>query len=378
MLDLDAGVHLQEVELVATFAPVHQELDRADVIVGDGLRGGEGGLTHGLAHRRVYGRGRTLLYELLVTALDRTVPLPEVYRVPFPVAHDLYLHVARGGQVLLDVNRTVPEIGHALPARPLERALRLGGVAGDGEALAATARRGLHGHGEAVLLAEEEGLLGGADGAFRAWHHRDPGLRHDPAASYLAPHRFYRLWMGPDPDEPGLFDRPRKRGALGQEAVPGVDGFGPAPPCDLDQSSYVQVALRRRRRAYVVGLVSDGHVQGLPVRIRVDSDARYSQLAQRANDTDRYLTAVGDQDPLEHSGRAFPPRVRPQGTIQLYPGLQRVPEKASEPPPAAFQGGRVLLLFIRERLERCHYGGGLLRVRPGGRSDEHKSELQSR
>src|SRR5215203_3472575 len=362
MLDLDASVHLQEVERVATFAPVYQELDGADVVVVDGLRGDESGLAHGLAHRRVYGRGRTLLDELLVAALDRTVPLPEVYRVPFPVAHDLYLHVAGGRQVLLHVDLTIPEIGLALPAGSLECALGLGG--GDGEALAATARRSLYGHGEAVLLAEEEGLLGGADGAFRAWHHRDTGLRHDPAALYLAPHRFYRLRVGSDPDEPDLFDRPRERGALGQEAVPGVYGLGPAPPCDLDQSPYVQVALRRRRRAYVVGLISDGGVQGLPVRVRVDGDARYSQLAQRANDTDRYLTAVGDQDPLEHSGHAFPPRVRPQRTIQLRTGLQRMPEQAGEPPPTTLQGGRVLLLFIRERLERCHYGRDLLRVRP--------------
>src|SRR5919107_1154010 len=219
MLDLDAGVHLQEVELVATFAPVHQELDGTDVVVGDGLSGGEGGLTHGLAHGRVYGRGRTLLYELLVTALDRTVPLPEVYRVPFPVAHDLYLHVARGGQVLLDVNRTVPEIGHALPARPLERALRLGGVAGHGEALAAPARRGLHGHGEAVLLAEETDLLGGADGVFRARHHRDAGIGHDPTTLHLASHRLDGFGVGPDPHESSLFHSPREGRALGQKPV---------------------------------------------------------------------------------------------------------------------------------------------------------------
>src|SRR5215210_87092 len=55
-----------------------------------------------------------------------------------------------------------------------------------------------------------------------------------------------------------------------------------------------------------------------------------------------------------------PPGVGPQRTIQLYPWLHRVPEKAGEPPPSTLQGRRVFLLSFRQRLQRGRYGGGLL------------------
>src|SRR5215212_3353138 len=173
VLDLDAGVHLQEVELVPGFALLDQELDGTDVVVADGPGGGEGGFAHLLAYLRVYSGARALLQKLLVAALDRTVPLSEVDRVAVFVPHDLYLDVAGGLKVLLDVDRAVPEVRLTLPARPREGVFGLGGVTGHGEALAAPARRSFHGHGEAVLLAEEAYLFGGADGCFRAGNHRD-------------------------------------------------------------------------------------------------------------------------------------------------------------------------------------------------------------
>ena len=69
VLDLQAGVHLEEEEL----AVLVDELDRAGVVVADGL----GRLHRGLAHRLLdavgQARRRRLLDQLLVTALRRAV-----------------------------------------------------------------------------------------------------------------------------------------------------------------------------------------------------------------------------------------------------------------------------------------------------------------
>ena len=78
--------------------------------------------------------------------------------------------------------------------------------------------------------------------------------------------------------------------------------LGPALSCDLDELLYVQVAFCRGCWADVVGLVSEAGVQGFPVWVRLDGDACYSHLAQRANDADGDLTPVGDQHLLEHQG----------------------------------------------------------------------------
>src|SRR5690606_4900905 len=121
MLDLDARVHLQEIEP----AVLEQELDGAGVAVADGRRGGDGGGAHGLAQLgRERGR-RRLLDELLMATLDRALALAEVDHVAVRIRQDLDLDVARALEVLLDVDRVVPEGGTRLVARGLEGAGQL-------------------------------------------------------------------------------------------------------------------------------------------------------------------------------------------------------------------------------------------------------------
>ena len=62
----------------------------------------------------------------------------------------------------------------------------------------------------------------------------------------------------------------------------------------------VEVALPRRRRADADRLVGELHVQRLGVGRRVHRDRLEAHLATCADDTQRDLTAIGDQDFLEH------------------------------------------------------------------------------
>src|SRR5207302_1666504 len=96
VLDLQAGVDLEEVE-----RPVsgEQELDGAGVLVADRLRCKDSGLTHPLAKLGADSRGRRLLDDLLVAALDGALALPEVHDVAVAVAEDLDLDVPSAGQV---------------------------------------------------------------------------------------------------------------------------------------------------------------------------------------------------------------------------------------------------------------------------------------
>ena len=130
VLDLHAGVHLQE-EVLAVVG--EQAFDRARAAVVDRARGGDGDLAEALAQRGVDGRGRRLLDQLLVAALDRAVALAEGDDVAVAVGEDLDLDVARVGQVALEVDGRVAEELLALAGRALERRLEL---------VLATARRG--------------------------------------------------------------------------------------------------------------------------------------------------------------------------------------------------------------------------------------------
>ena len=106
VLDLQAGVHLQEVEVAVA---VEQELAGAGVAVADG----GGGLDRGLAHAAAqlgadHGRGR-LLDHLLMPALEGALALAEGDHPAVEVAHHLDLDVARVDDVLLEVDRVVAE-----------------------------------------------------------------------------------------------------------------------------------------------------------------------------------------------------------------------------------------------------------------------------
>ena len=63
-----------------------------------------------------YKGGGRLLQDLLVAALNRTLPLPKGDDVPLTVPKDLDLNVACMLHVLLYKNACIPKVGLALPA----------------------------------------------------------------------------------------------------------------------------------------------------------------------------------------------------------------------------------------------------------------------
>ena len=68
-----------------------------------------------------------------------------------------------------------------------------------------------------------------------------------------------------------------------------------------------EVALGRRRRPEEERLVRVRDVERGPVALRVDADRADAELAQRAEDADRDLPPVGDQNLVEHERAVFSP-----------------------------------------------------------------------
>jgi len=74
-----------------------------------------------------------------------------------------------------------------------------------------------------------------------------------------------------------------------------VDGLGSRPVRRLDDPLLVQVARRGRPGTEQPGFVGEANVQGAPVSFRVDGDRADPELAERAEDPDCDLAAVGDE-----------------------------------------------------------------------------------
>ncbi len=78
MLDLEARVHLEEVEPRRLTGTLHQKLHRSRIPIPGGSRNGDRGFAHPLPQRRTDRRRRTLLNHFLVAALNRAFSLEQM------------------------------------------------------------------------------------------------------------------------------------------------------------------------------------------------------------------------------------------------------------------------------------------------------------
>ena len=143
MLHLQARVHLQEIKVLLL---IDQELDRAGVGVGRGLRDADCNLAHPAPHAGVDDRRRGFFKHLLMAALQRAFALAEVDGVAVLVGEHLHLDVPRIDDSLLDVNFAVAESAFRLAAGCFQRRLDLIGSVHQPHAFAAAARRRLQHH----------------------------------------------------------------------------------------------------------------------------------------------------------------------------------------------------------------------------------------
>ena len=99
---------------------------------------------------------------------------------------------------------------------------------------------------------------------------------------------------------PLLSQAAAKLGILGQEPVSRVDGVGAALLGRADDLLDVEIALRGRRRADEHSLVGQLGEERLPVGLGEDGDGRNAQLAAGPYHPDGDLSAIGDEDLLDH------------------------------------------------------------------------------
>src|SRR2546423_3635781 len=148
MLDLDSGVHLQEVERAIAR---QQKLARAGIHVASRLCHSYGAFTHPPAQIGVDGNARRLLNHLLVTALYRALALTERKRFTMSVGKHLDLNMTGPFDELLDVDGVVAKCAFCFATRCVERATQIFGRFDDPHSLPTPARDGFEQDGIAEL-----------------------------------------------------------------------------------------------------------------------------------------------------------------------------------------------------------------------------------
>ena len=271
MFDLQAGVHLQEEELVTRDHELHSPCAH----VSDLGRQADGGGGHLVPQGRRHTGRRRLLDDLLVAALDGALPLEQMHHVAVGVTEDLHLHVPGRFQIALDEHRVVAEGAGRLPLGRGDRLVEILGAVDAPHAFAATAGGGLHQHREHVGPAGE---------------HRDPGLLREVLGLDLQGHRADRVRGRADPDQTRVEDGLGEVGVLGQEAVPGVDGLGLHPAGRTQDLVGVEVGLDGHRN------VGTARVKRTAVGRREHSDSGVAEAGCGPEHPAGDLSTVGDED----------------------------------------------------------------------------------
>ena len=235
MLDLEPGVHLEEVELAVL---AEQELDRAGAAVAATERGRHGHVAEPRAQLRVDGDRGRLLDQLLAAALDRALALAEGAHVAVRVGHDLHLDMPRGRDVALEEDRRVAEGGGRLRARDAHRILQLVNLLDDADAAPAAAGGCLDqqreadplGLGARVFEVLRVDLFGAGDDGHAGGLHQPPRL-------HLVAHCAHCRGGRADEGDAGRLAGFGERGVLREEAVAGVHRVGARLYGCLDESS---------------------------------------------------------------------------------------------------------------------------------------------
>ncbi len=208
--------------------------------------------------------------------------------------------MARRLDEFFDVERAVAEGVHGLRAGGDELLAEVVFVVGGAHPFAAAAGGRLDHDWEAGLARGPQAVLHVRRGAVGARHDGHAGGAHGLLRDGLVAHLGDGLRARADKRQVVVVADARELGVLGQEAVARVDGVGAGDLGRGDDGRDVEVALRRRRRPDADGLVGEADGECVAVGRGVHRDGLDPHLAAGADDAERDLAAVGDEDFLDH------------------------------------------------------------------------------
>jgi len=211
MLHLQAGVHLQEVEV----APGVHELHCTGAGIAYGLGRFDRNGSHLLSQILAHHRGGRFLNQLLVAALDGAFPVRDIDGLAVIVGQDLKLDVPGLGEILLNVDGVVSKgaPGHGL--RGGEGGHQLLFALNYLHAYAAPSCRRLEDDGVAYGVGDLGGYVRIADALLDAGDNRHSGVLHGLAGGDLGAHGIYGRGWGADEDYAVLLAGGGKAGVLG-------------------------------------------------------------------------------------------------------------------------------------------------------------------
>ncbi len=259
--------------------------------------------SHAAAHIGIDdGRG-SFLQNFLMAALDGALALAEINGVAMLVGQHLHLDVAGIDDGLLDVDFVVSEGALGLALSGLKGRLQFLRGVHQAHAFAAASGSRFQHYREADFFRDLPGLLSGFNSLRSARHEGNAGNFHVLAGAGLGAHHFHRGGGRSDELDTGVGAGLGEARVLREKSVTRMDGVSAADLGDSENFAEVQVRFARGGGPDVVSLVGLANMQRGAIDIGEDGDGGNAHLAASADDPDRYLSTIGNENLLEHAGR---------------------------------------------------------------------------
>ena len=222
MLNLKAGVHLKEVEVLVL---IDEELDGTCTHIAHSLGSCHSGSTHLGTELRIEEWRWRLLHYLLVTALHRALAVAEMHHIAMLVAKDLELDMVRTFDKLLDIDGVVAKARHSLRLAGVVCLGNIFGTVNETHTLATATHRSLDHHREADSLAHAHSLFSRIELILGARNDRNTGSDHVAASLDLVAHIDHGLRIRAYEGYALSLTATSELSVLAQEAIARVDGI---------------------------------------------------------------------------------------------------------------------------------------------------------
>jgi len=263
------------------------------------LRGRHGGSSHLLTQRTVHGRGGALLDDLLVSPLDRAVPLEQRDDGAVRVGQDLHLDVSGINHEALKEDGAVAE-SRGCFSFGSEDGLGQGGlVQHRTHAPTATTGGGLDQQRVPDVLRGLVQHVVVRVGHLGPWQCGNSGAGHGRLGRDLGAHRLDRIGRRAHEGQAVLNAGTSEGGVLGDEPVAGMDSVGVHTQRGIDQEVGPQVGLGWRGSRQAYGDVGLGDVERVGVGVGVDGRSGDTHLTAGSEDPARDLASVGDHQHID-------------------------------------------------------------------------------
>ena len=294
MLDLQAGVHLEEIEGTVRG---QEKLDGSAGSVVDGAGRGHGGRAEARTQILADGRRGAFLQDLLVPPLEAALAFPDSDAASPRIRHDLHLDVPRLLDQFLRVDRAIVEERPGFRRSAGEGGLQIPFGVHPPHPLSSPSRRGLEQNRVTGPARELLQLLRAGGRTRHPRNNWNPRRFHEAATGRLGAHRLDRFGRRTDEREPRLRTGAREPGVLRQEPVTGMDERRAGLPRRFEDRRHRQVTLASRRRPDPHGIVRHRHVRRFAVGVRKNRHGLDAHVPARPEDPNCDLPAVRDEQP---------------------------------------------------------------------------------